>query len=131
MRTIDSVERETRNGHWITSIRPTKDNAAELVAAGRTRWNIENERFNALKNQGYHLEHNYGHGKLHLSSTLGGLNLLAFLIDQVQESFCRVFQAVRTAAISRRNLWERLRACFTTGRAPDWGAFMAYWEKPG
>ena len=129
--TIDGVEHEVRNGHWITSIRPTRDNAAELIAAGRTRWKIENECFNALKNQGYHLEHNYGHGQLHLSSTLGGLNLLAFLIDQVQESFCRVFQAVRAAAISRRTLWERLRACFTTGRAPDWGAFMAYWERPG
>ena len=33
----------------------------------RARWKIENETFNTLKNQGYHFEHNYGHGEQHLS----------------------------------------------------------------
>jgi hypothetical protein len=28
-----------------------------LVKGGRARWKIENEAFNTLKNQGYHLEH--------------------------------------------------------------------------
>ena len=46
----------------------------------------QNETFQTLKKQGYHLEHNYGHGKEHLSSTLAGLMLLSFLFDQVHPS---------------------------------------------
>jgi hypothetical protein len=38
-----------------------------MTKAGRCRWKIENECFNTLKNQGYHLEHNYGHGQKNLS----------------------------------------------------------------
>ena len=31
---------------------------------------IENQTFNTLKNQGYNIEHNYGHGKYHLATNL-------------------------------------------------------------
>jgi hypothetical protein len=39
---------------------------ASIVAAGRCRWKIENENNNTLKTKGYHLEHNFGHGKYQL-----------------------------------------------------------------
>jgi hypothetical protein len=29
---------------------------------------VENETFNTLKNPGYELEHNYGHGSQHLAT---------------------------------------------------------------
>jgi hypothetical protein len=45
-------------------------NVPETVAAGRSRWKIENENNNTRKTKGYHFEHNYGHGKQHLSSLL-------------------------------------------------------------
>jgi hypothetical protein len=45
---------------------------------GRARWKIENETFNTLKNHGYHLEHNFGHGKENLSNLFAAMNLLAF-----------------------------------------------------
>ena len=48
-----------------------------MVRAGRARWKIENEAFNTLKNQGYHLKHNFGHGDRHLSEAFFVLNLLA------------------------------------------------------
>jgi hypothetical protein len=41
---------------------------------------IENETFNVLKTNGYHLEHNSGHGKETLASVLVTLNLLAFAL---------------------------------------------------
>ena len=44
---------------------------------------IENETFNTLKNQGYHFEHNFGHGYQHLSTVFAYLMLLAFLLDNV------------------------------------------------
>jgi len=33
-----------------------------IMQGARARWRIENETFNTLKNQGYHFEHNFGHG---------------------------------------------------------------------
>ena len=55
---------------WVTSLPVSKDNVAEIVACGRARWKIENESFNVLKNHGYELEHNFGHGQGFLAMTL-------------------------------------------------------------
>jgi hypothetical protein len=52
---------------------------ATIVLAGRTRWKVENENNNTLKTKGYNLEHNFGHGKQHLSSLLVTLNILSLL----------------------------------------------------
>lgn len=68
----------TYHSSFITSLVPSKKNIAEMVACARARWKIENETFNVLKNNGYHLEHNFGHGKTTLSSILVVFNLLAF-----------------------------------------------------
>jgi len=86
---------------------------AELwMWGGRARWKIENETFNTLKNQGYHFEHNYGHGHQNLSVVLAMLMLLAFLVDQIQQLCCPQFAAAWEKCISKRALWERLRAIF-------------------
>ena len=55
---------------FITDWKITAENVAGLVASGRARWKIENENNNVLKHRGYHLEHNFGHGKKHLASRL-------------------------------------------------------------
>ena len=47
------------------------------------RVKIENENNNTLKTKGYHLEHNFGHGKKYLSGFLFTLNILAFLLHTV------------------------------------------------
>src|SRR5499427_5830248 len=52
---------------WVTDLRVSKRNVYKLMRGGRARWKIENETFNTLKNQGYHFEHNYGHGTQNLS----------------------------------------------------------------
>ena len=63
---------------WVTDIPIDRTNIVQLVKAGRARWKIENEGFNTLKTQGYHLKHNFGHGKQYLSETFFVLNLIAF-----------------------------------------------------
>ena len=78
----------------------------------RDRTKIENETFNTLKNQGYNLEHNYGHGEKNLSVVLALLMFLAFLVDQVQQLSCPVFQAAWHKLHTKRNLWEQIRTCF-------------------
>ena len=56
---------------------------------------------------------------------LGYLTLLAFLVDQVQELGCRLFQAARQRFHSRTALWQRLRSLFTAFDIPDW---TTLWE---
>ena len=95
---------------WVTDLKITRPNARHLMHGGRSRWRIENETFNTLKNQGYHYEHNYGHGVAHLSVLFAMLTMLAFLTDQVQQICCPLFQAVLQKVRSKRMLWEQLRS---------------------
>jgi hypothetical protein len=116
---------EIKNGQervwsWVSNIPLSRQNVKAVMRAGRARWKVENETFNTLKNQGYHLEHNYGHGEQHLATNFGYLTMLAFLIDQVQELRCRLFQAARQRFRSRTSLWERLRALVNDFYIPDW-----------
>lgn len=97
---------------WITDFHLTRGNARWLARGGRARWKIENETFNTLKNQGYHYEHNYGHGEQNLSVVFALLMMLAFLVDQVQQRCCALFRAVWTKLGSKRALWEQLRSHF-------------------
>jgi hypothetical protein len=97
---------------WVTDFRVSKRNVYHLMRGGRARWKIENETFNTLKNQGYHFEHNYGHGERNLSVVFAMLMMLAFLVDQTQQLCCALFQAVWAKLGSKRRLWERMRALF-------------------
>ena len=99
---------------WITDLTITTSNVFQIMKGGRTRWKIENETFNTLKNQGYHFEHNYGHGKQNLSVVLAMLMMLAFLVDQAQQLACALFQAVLKKEGSRKSLWDHMRALFYT-----------------
>src|SRR5215470_6046023 len=97
---------------WVTDLRVSKRNVYKLMRGGRARWKIENETFNTLKNQGYHFEHNYGHGEQNLSVVFAMLMMLAFLVDQTQQLCCALFRAVWAKLGSKRLLWERMRALF-------------------
>jgi hypothetical protein len=97
---------------WITDFTICRDNAYDLMLGGRSRWKIENETFNTLKNQGYRFEHNFGHGEKHLSVVFAMLMMLAFAIDQAQQLSCKLFQAAWEKAGSKRLLWERMRSLF-------------------
>ena len=55
---------------FARSLAVTVDTVRDIVAAGRARWKIENENNNTLKTKGYRFEHNFGHGRQHLSSLL-------------------------------------------------------------
>ena len=108
------LEEDGRLTHdsWVTDlfVRPT--NIVTLMRGGRARWKIENETFNTLKNQGYHFEHNYGHGEQNLSVVLALLMMLAFLVDQTQQLCSDLFRQVWDKLGSKRLLWERLRSFF-------------------
>jgi len=109
-------------GSWITDLPLSQfDNSqlVELVAVARSRWKIENETFNTLKNQGYHLEHNYGHGKRYLATNFALLTLLAFLVDQMTQHTNKQFLKALCKAKTKKNLWEKVRQVF------DWFPCMS------
>ena len=97
---------------WITDIKLTQENVAKVMRGGRARWKIENETFNTLKTQGYHLEHNYGHGDQHLATNLACLNFTAFLINQIEQLACKFFQQALEAKKSKKALWHAIRGLF-------------------
>lgn len=106
---INAQGKVTYRNSWVTDFPVSEHNIISLVRAGRCRWKIENECFNTLKNQGYYIEHNYGHGKKHLSYNMYLLTLLAFYFHQIFELTDGVYQACRKKLVSKRYLWEVLR----------------------
>ena len=89
----------------------------------RARWKIENETFNTLKSQGYHFEHNFGHGNNNLSNVFAHMMLLAFLIDQVQELCCPVLQKAITFHLRKKYLWGRVKSTFKLLNIASWEDF--------
>ena len=107
-------DRAVQHFSWITDFTLNADNVGAIMRGGRARWKIENETFNTLKNQGYNLEHNYGHGEQNLSVVLALLMMLAFLVDQVQQLCCPRFQAAWHKLKTKCHLWEEIRNHFRT-----------------
>ena len=108
----DKDEQESILSHksWVTERIMTHTNGALLSRAGRCRWKVENECFNTLKNQGYHIEHNYGHGSNHLCVNFYLFTLLALYVHQVFALTDGLYQACRQKLGRKPHRWETLRS---------------------
>jgi hypothetical protein len=95
---------------FVTQEPITKKNVASIVAAGRTRWKVENENNNTLKTKVYHLEHNFGHGKQQLASLLATFNILAFLWHTLLDLLDAKYRLVRQTLVSRKTFFDDVRA---------------------
>jgi hypothetical protein len=109
---------------FATRLPVTLDHGAEIVACGRARWKIENESFNVLKNNGYHLAHHFGHGKQCLKRRFAALNLLAFAFHTVCDGVETLCQPARQAKGKRRRLFEHLRTITAYIVFPSWQSLM-------
>jgi len=114
---------------WVTNLPLSKDNIEHMVKGARCRWKIENECFNNLKNQGYCLEHNFGHGSEHLAFNFYLLTLLAFLFHQIFELTDHLFQQAR-ARWSKILLWEKLRTLVCYFFFDSWEQILEYCLDP-
>lgn len=94
----------------ITNHRLTADNVAAMAQAGRGRWKIENENNNVLKTKGYHVEHNFGHGKQYLAACMLSLNLLAFLYHTVLEWSDATYALLRQVLARRQTFFHDIQA---------------------
>ncbi|MGH9856929.1 MAG: ISNCY family transposase [Acidobacteriota bacterium] len=104
-----SGELRYRNA-FITNHAITQENVARVVHSARTRWKTENENHNTLKNHGYHLTHNFGHGEQYLSMLLLSLNLLAFLIHTALHLTDPIYAQLRHELRVRKTFFNDLRA---------------------
>ena len=107
---------EVQHFSRITDFVLTSESVRDIMRGGRARWEIENETFNTLKNQGYNPGHNDGHGERNLSVVLALLMMPAFLVDQVQQMSCPVFQAAWQKMKTECHLREEIRHHFRTLR---------------
>ena len=133
VRIVNAKGDATYYAGFITNLTPSASNISELAACARARWKIENETFNVLKNNGYHLEHNFGHGQLTLSAVLVAFNLLAFTMHNACEAVEAQWQGARSTRGPRKRFfihfwlitsyhvfptWSSLLTTIRTGRAP-------------
>ena len=95
---------------WATDHDLNETTVVAVARDGRSRWKVENEGINVLKNRGYNFEHNYGHGQQHLSTVLLTLLLLAFLFHTALDLSCLMYQTVRRELGARRTFFNDLRA---------------------
>lgn len=114
----------TYRNSFVTDLPVTRKTAAEIAACGRARWKIENETFNVLKNNGYNLEHNFGHGKDTLASLLVALNLLAFAMHNACDLMVRRWQEARRKLGARNRLFNHIWSISAYHVFPSWNALM-------
>jgi len=122
----DAKGQITYKNAWATTHLITDENVAEIATAGRTRWKVENENNNILKNQGYHFDHNFGHGKQHLSNLLATLIILAYLLHTVLNWMDTTYHTVRSLLPSRRTFFEHLRALIQYFLFDSWEHLMNF-----
>lgn len=112
--------------NWMTNHNITNNNVLQIVKAGRSRWKIENESNNVLKNHGYNLEHNFGHGQEQLCEILLTLNLLAFLFHSALALANSTYQKIRQLLGSRRSFFNDLRTLLKYFWFPTWSDLLSF-----
>jgi len=110
----------TYRNSFVSDLPIDASNVEAMADAGRARWKIENETFNVLKTKGYNLEHNFGHGKSHLSSMLASLNLLAFAIHAAAELADEAWSLALKASGARIRFFNHLRSLTVFVLFPSW-----------
>jgi hypothetical protein len=111
---------------WATNHTVTADTVVDVARSGRSRWKVENEGINVLKNQGYRFEHNYGHGEQHLANVLLCCLLLAFLVHTVLDRCSEIYQAIRASLGARRKFFNDLQALTRYIYFSSWQQLMTY-----
>jgi hypothetical protein len=110
----------------ITNHRLTADNVGNVAHVSRGRWKIENENNNVLKTKGYHLEHNFGHGKQYLAAFLLSLHLLAFLFHTVLEWSDNKYAILRRVLARRQTFFQDIQALMRYMVFDDWEHLMDF-----
>ena len=124
--TNESTGKEIYRNSFVTNQIVSVEDVVPLAEDGRTRWKSENETNNTLKNQGYHFEHNFGHGEEHLANFLATLNLLAFLLHTLLDLLDEEYQLLRKELVTRVDFFNDLRALLRYMVFDSWDDLMLF-----
>jgi hypothetical protein len=106
---IDTEDGKSKQYLFITNIKVTKRNAERLIAAGRSRWKIENQGFNNQKNIRYHIEHANSHNYTAMKNHYL-LTQIADILVQLYENGSKILRELKKAAKEiSSNLLEAIR----------------------
>jgi len=125
----DTTGKELYHNSFATNRELTQASVHDIVVAGRARWKVENEGYNVLKNRGYYLEHNYGHGQQYLAAVIVMLILLAFLCHTALQLCNHTYQRLRAALGTRRTFFDDLRALTRYLFFESWEHLIAFMVK--
>lgn len=120
---VDKQGKQVYSSAFISDHELTDNNVVEIAHAGRTRWKTENEHNNTLKNHGYYLEHNYGHGKQHLSTLIATLILLSFMFHTLLALLDKRYQLIRNH-LPRKMFFQQLRTISVYLYFASWDALL-------
>jgi hypothetical protein len=116
----------TYRNSWVTDLAIDEKNAVEMAECARARWKIENEHNNVLKHHGYHLEHNFGHGREHACEIYAILNLLAFQMHGVMLLLDEGYQKARKSIRRRDEFFAGMRIFFDRYLFETWEEFIGF-----
>ena len=111
---------------FVTNLPVAEDNVKAITQAGRARWKHENEGHNVLTTRGYHIKHNFGHGKEHLAAVLFTLNLLAFFLHTFLLLVDTRYKAVREELVARRTFFDDIRALMRYQLFDSWESLLHF-----
>lgn len=111
---------------FVTNLEVDEHNVQIITQAGRTRWKHENEGHNVLTTRGYHIKHNFGHGKEHLAAVLFTLNLLAFFLHTFLLLVDTRYKAVREELVARRTFFGDIRSLMRYQVFDTWESLLRF-----
>ncbi len=111
---------------YITSHEINETNIAEIVQSGRARWKTENENNNVLKNHGYNMEHNFGHGKKNLSQLLLTFNVLAFLFHTALNILDGKYKYLRDKLPTRTIFFDHIKTLTIYMYFNNWDTLLQF-----
>jgi hypothetical protein len=123
---VKGAQKPGYSNSWVTNKLISDMNVRHLAECGRTRWKIENEHNNVLKNRGYNLEHNFGHGKSHAADNFFMLNLLALQFHTILEYCDLEYQLTYGSFSVRVAFFEALRVLIRRRYFSSWPGFLQY-----
>ena len=100
-------EKEISRFVYLTNIKMSRSNAAEVVQTGRLRWKIENEGFNTQKNLGYNLEHKYFRVSWLAAKNYYQCLQIGHSVNQLLELSSK-FKALLKCKMTIKHLWKCL-----------------------
>lgn len=111
---------------FVTNLDVDATSVKAITHAGRARWKHENEGHNVLTTRGYHIKHNFGHGKQQLATVMFTLNLLAFFLHTFLLIVDSRYKAVRQELVARRTFFNDIRSLMRYQVFESWEALLHF-----